>query len=212
MKSFKLLPLAANFHYPKAFLNQIIFKENKQKDAYFVPFKKNQNFNTMKTLKLLGVVALFLSFTMTMQAQDYSSAIGLRLGVPLSVSYKHFLGGSNNAIEAFAGFRSYSGYGWFNVGALYQVHKPIADVEGLRWYFGGGASVFFWNYDNGFVFGDKNNSTTSIGILGNLGLDYKFVNAPINLSLDWVPAFFVNGYASGFGGGYGALSVRYVLN
>lgn len=165
----------------------------------------------MRILKSFCVAVIVLVGAHTMQAQDYTSAIGLRLGYPLSVSYKHFLGGGSNAIEAFAGFRSYSGYGWFNIGALYQVHKPIPDVEGLSWYFGGGASVFFWNYDNGFVFGDKNDSTTSIGILGNLGLDYKFVNAPINLSLDWVPAFFVNGYASGFGGGYGALSVRYVL-
>ncbi|MBK6355175.1 MAG: hypothetical protein IPF46_17770 [Saprospiraceae bacterium] len=25
---------------------------------------------------------------------------------------------------------------------------PIKSVEGLNWYVGGGASVFFWNYDN----------------------------------------------------------------
>ncbi|MFN7119664.1 MAG: hypothetical protein ACK4TA_22910 [Saprospiraceae bacterium] len=165
----------------------------------------------MRILKSLLVATILLIGAHTMHAQDYNSAIGLRLGYPLSVSYKQFLGGGSNAIEAFAGFRSFSGYSWFNVGALYQVHKPIEGVEGLNWYFGGGASVFFWNFDNSFVFGDEDDSSLSIGILGNLGLDYKFADAPVNVSLDWVPAFFVNGYGSGFGGGYGALSVRYVL-
>lgn len=209
MKSFESPAFEANVHSHSTLSKFTILYPNKQKDAYFSLFKKNQKFNTMKTLKFLSVIALFLGFTMTMQAQDYNSAIGLRLGSPLSVSYKTFLGGGSNAIEAFAGFRSYSGYGWFNVGALYQVHKPINGAEGLNWYFGGGASLFFWNYDDNFVDSD---ASTSIGILGNLGLDYKFANAPVNLSLDWVPAFFVNGYGSGFGGGYGALSVRYVLN
>lgn len=163
----------------------------------------------MKSSKLIGaVVVLLLTFNAATHAQNnYTSAIGLRLGYPLSVSYKHFVSESS-AIEAFGGFRSYAGYGWFNVGALYQVHKPIADVEGLNWYFGGGASVYFWNYDNDFIGSD---ASTSFGILGNLGLDYKFANSPINVTLDWVPAFFVNGYGSGFGGGYGALGVRYVL-
>ncbi|MFN7119665.1 MAG: hypothetical protein ACK4TA_22915 [Saprospiraceae bacterium] len=162
----------------------------------------------MKSSKLIGVaVVLLLGFHTVANAQNYTSAIGLRLGYPLSVSYKHFLN-ENGAIEAFGGFRSYAGYGWFNVGGLYQHHKPIADVEGLSWYFGGGASVYFWNYDNDFIGAD---ASTSFGILGNLGLDYKFADAPINVTLDWVPAFFVNGYGSGFGGGYGALGLRYVL-
>lgn len=161
----------------------------------------------MRTSKILAVVAIVISCTFAAQAQNYTSAIGLRLGYPLSISYKHFLN-ENGAIEVFGGFRSYSGYGWFNVGGLYQYHKPIEGVDGLNWYFGGGASIFFWNYDNDFL---DAGSSTSIGILGNLGLDYKFENAPINVSVDWVPTFFVNGYGSGFGGGYGALAVRYVL-
>ena len=72
----------------------------------------------------------------------YKSAIGLRFGYPLSVSYKHFIS-EPGAIEVFAGFRSYSYYSWFNIGGLYEHHKPISSVDGLQWYFGGGASVFF---------------------------------------------------------------------
>ena len=134
----------------------------------------------------------------------------MRLGSPLSISYKQFFKGST-AVEVFGGLRGYSGYRWVNVGGALQIHKDLGidEVPGLSWYYGGGASVFFWTYDNSFL-GD-NSSSTSIGILGTIGLDYKFEEAPVNLSLDWMPIFFVNGFSSGFGGGFGALSVRYVL-
>lgn len=161
----------------------------------------------MKIKNLLFLAILFLGCNFAAQAQEYNSAIGLRLGYPTSISYKTFLS-EKGAIEAFAGFRGFSGYSWVNLGAMYQVHNPISELDGLSWYYGGGASVFFWNYKNSFIDAGAN---TSFGILGVLGLDYKFKDAPINASLDWVPTFFVNGFGSGFGGGYGALSVRYVL-
>lgn len=163
----------------------------------------------MKKLFFLFAFLGAVLFSNAIQAQEYNSAIGLRLGYPLSVSYKKFLNESN-ALELFAGFRGYTGYSWVNVGAAYQVHKPINGVDGLQWYFGGGASAFFFNYNNGFG-GDA--GAFGLGIMGNLGLDYKFANAPINVSADWMPTFFIgNGYLTGFGGGYGALAVRYTLN
>ncbi len=157
--------------------------------------------------KVIFTMVLALGFTFAAYSQNYNSAIGLRLGYPVSVSYKQFIS-EPGAIEVFAGFRSYAFYGWFNIGATYQHHSPITSVDGLSWFAGGGLSAFFWNYDDGFIGADSN---TSIGVLGALGLDYKFETAPVNVSLDWLPIFFVNGYGSGFGGGYGALSVRYVL-
>ena len=162
------------------------------------------------------IFTLFIcGFALTnLQAQDYQKAIGLRLGYPVSVSYKQFLNGTNNAIEAYVGFRSQKvlGYGWswIGVGAAYQVHNPIDAVDGLQWYYGGGANVYFWTYDDGFAdFADE--ASISFGISGYLGLDYKFANAPVNISLDWVPTFFINGYSSGFGADAGALAVRYTF-
>lgn len=160
--------------------------------------------------KLLFTLALVLGCFFAAYSQNYHSAIGLRLGYPASVSYKQFIS-EPGAIEGFLGFRSYSGYSWINIGATYQHHMPISGVDGLNWYFGGGASVFFWNDKDDVFVNNDDFSTTSIGVLGVLGLDYKFANAPVNLSVDWMPTFFVNGYGSGFGGGYGALSARYVL-
>jgi hypothetical protein len=91
---------------------------------------------------------------------------------------------------------------------MYQVHKPINGVDGLQWYFGGGASALLYTFDTGFA----NDGTFGIGINGVLGLDYKFADAPINLSADWMPTIYISGYLSGFGGGLGALSARYTLN
>ena len=161
--------------------------------------------------KLFFTLALVAACIFTAYSQDYKSAIGLRLGAPSSISFKHFLS-EKNAFELFVGYRRYSSYlNFFNVGALYQVHNNINGVEGLKWYYGGGATAFFWNYDEVFYSNDNYNGF-NLGIMGNLGLDYKFVSAPINLSLDWVPTFVIgDGLYNNFRADYGALSIRYTF-
>ncbi|HMW40548.1 MAG: hypothetical protein K1X68_12925 [Saprospiraceae bacterium] len=145
------------------------------------------------------------------QVQDYKSAIGLRFGYPLSISYKTFIN-DKAAIEGYAGFRSYSYYSWFNIGVLYQHHSKISSVEGLAWYIGGGANAFFWSYDDTFYPNASDYSSTSFGISGCIGLDYKFKNIPLNLSVDWIPTVSFGGeYLNGFGASYGGLSARYIL-
>ncbi|MCZ2101597.1 MAG: hypothetical protein LC107_08685 [Chitinophagales bacterium] len=160
----------------------------------------------MKT-KFLTVLAFVFMFALTSNAQDYKSAIGLRLGSPLSVSYKTFLS-DKGAFEGVVGFRSYTYYSWVNIGAYYQVHNDIPNVSGLRWYYGGGANIYFWSWDSAFL---DSGSNTSFGISGVLGLDYKFADIPLNVSADWIPTFFLNGYGNGFGAGYGALAARYTF-
>ena len=168
-------------------------------------------------LRITLILALFIGGLTTVKAQDYNSAIGLRLGSPIAVSYKMFLGGGSNAIEAFVSYRNYSntilgnryGWRWIGVGATYQVHNDFPGVDGLMWFYGGGASVVFYSYDDYYA---DDNDNISIGIHGTLGLDYKFADLPINVSLDWKPTFYINGFNNGFGAGYGALAVRYVLS
>ena len=159
-------------------------------------------------MKLFTLLMLFFMGISFGNAQEYKSAIGLRLGYPLSASYKTFIS-ETAAIEGVAGFRSFSGYSWFNVGGYYQIHKELGSTKGLQWYYGAGANLYFWSFDSGFGGGS---STTSIGLSGVLGLDYKFSEAPLNISVDWIPTFFINGFGNGFSGGYGALAARYVLN
>lgn len=161
----------------------------------------------MSTKKFFLSLALVLGcFFVAYSQSTYKSAIGARLGYPLAVSYKQFIS-DQGAIEAFAGYRGYVGYGWFNAGVTYQHHFPIGSIEGFQWYVGGGASVYFWNYD---FAGDY--ASTTFGILAVGGVDYKFANIPLNVSADYMPAFFIgNGYYTGFGGAFGGLSARYTF-
>ena len=166
-----------------------------------------------KFLKAFFVLILIGTIS---QAQPYKLAAGLRLGSPLSASVKYFVK-EKNSLEAFLGHRRYSSSAfasWTMIGAAYTWYNPLKDIdEGLGWYAGGGASAFFWSYDySGKFAGNPSYSKTSGGLLGQIGVDYKFKELPLNLSVDWMPIIFISGYGSGFGGGYGALSARYVFN
>jgi hypothetical protein len=169
----------------------------------------------MKKQQFLLTGLLLLAFTfmgadhLQAQGREYGTAVGLRLGYPLSFTAKKFLN-EDAAVEGYIGFRGFGTYSWVNISGAYQIHNPIDAVEGLQWYYGGGASVFFFNFDNNFI-GD-NSTNTSFGIQGYLGLDYTFADVPISVTADWIPTFFINGFGNGFSGGYGTLGVRYILN
>lgn len=150
-----------------------------------------------------------------LSAQNYKSAVGLRLGVPVSISYKLNFSAQGAIDLTFGtqGRRVYSYYRWrrYTIGGTYLHNNELPVINGLSWNYGGGASVSFWrdSYPDSYDFDERN---IFIGVHGSIGLDYKVENLPINLSLDWQPGFFIGGYLSGLGAGYGALSVRYVLN
>lgn len=138
----------------------------------------------------------------------YDSAIGLRFGSPLAISYKKFVK-DDIAAEGYLAFRSFSGYSFTSVALSAQKHNPISEVENLSWYYGAGAGLFFYSFDNDFV---TDSGSLGIGLQGYLGLDYAFSEIPLNLSIDWIPTIFISGFGSGFGAGYGTLSARYILN
>jgi hypothetical protein len=107
-------------------------------------------------------------------AQDYKVAIGVRLSsasptLSNSVSVKYFM----NDRDALEGLLSFGDR--FGIGGLYERHQLIGATPALTWFYGAGAYLGFQN---------KN---TYLGPTGIVGLDYKFSNAPLNLSLDWKP-------------------------
>lgn len=171
----------------------------------------------MKNPLLIVLLALFFCAAHTTEAQEYNSSIGARLGSPFSASYKNFIS-EQGAIELFGNFRTrgvLTSYRWtrFGLGGAYQHHfdLEIEELEGLKWYVGGGATAYFWTYSNDSIFNEYDN--LSIGVQGYVGLDYGFEDIPLNISLDWVPTIILgDGYVSGFGANYGALSVRYILS
>ena len=138
----------------------------------------------MNRKPLLLCVMACLFFAVSASAQSgYRTALGVRLSsspamVSNSISLKHFIS-DNAAIEALFSFGDP-----LALGALYQVHKPLGS-EGLQWFYGGGAYLGFVKTFNPVK--NRNETDPNFGAQGVLGLDYKFMNAPINLSLDWKP-------------------------
>lgn len=168
----------------------------------------------MKTLRIAFALLLMAAFSQNAQAQDFKSAVGLRLGSPWALSYKTFLSESS-AIEAFLGYRNYgyftTGYNYFQVGGLYQIHGAFGDTDGLSYYYGGGASVSFWTYPDGFSDFFDEYTSISPNIHANVGISYTFDDTPINLTLDVLPTLSLgNTFIDSFGFGY-TLGVRYVL-
>jgi len=139
-------------------------------------------------------------------AQDYKTGIGLRAGPYYGLTVKHFLG-EKPAFELMLASR-WSG---FVVTGLYEIHNMAFNVERLKWYFGFGGHIGFWNgnYTHRY-WGDEGTNYTVIGIDGILGLEYSFAEVPINLGIDWKPAINFVGY-SGFWADGGALSIRYIF-
>lgn len=130
------------------------------------------------------LATLFLSaIIITASAQDYKTAIGLRLSssqaiVNNSVSLKHFLN-ETTAIEGLLTFGDP-----LAISGLVEIHKPVG-ASGIKWFYGGGAYVgFLKTYDPNK---DRNETDVHFGAQGVIGLDYKFANIPLNLSLDWKP-------------------------
>ncbi len=164
----------------------------------------------MKLKNLL--VAVIFCMTISLQAQEYKSAVGLRAAWGWALSGKHFIK-NDAAVEAILTYRSYGHpsfkYNYFSVTGLYQIHKDIASVDGLQWYYGFGANAGAWGGDWADV--DGGTGSFFFGVCGNLGLDYKFADAPINLSLDWIPTFRFVGWGDGFTGEVGGFAIRYTF-
>jgi hypothetical protein len=161
-----------------------------------LPFKNRY----MKPIVLLAFLTAAFTYKASAQVETaepgYRFALGVRLSnstptLNNSITGKYFVT-DRSAVEGLISFGSR-----FGVGGLLEIHKPM-NVEGLRWFYGAGAYVGFEGSD------------TYLGPTGVLGLDYKFPNVPINLSLDWKPELDIipdiNFVPDAF-----ALSVRFAL-
>ena len=154
--------------------------------------------------KFILTLIMAVSIIAMASAQDYNTGIGLRGGLSNGITLKHFV--SNNA--AVEGILS-SRWAGFDITGLYEIHNEAFEVDQLKWYYGGGAHIGFWNGDN-VTWGDAGTSYTVIGIDGILGIEYSFTEAPINIGIDWKPAINLTGY-SGFWPDGGAISIRYIF-
>jgi hypothetical protein len=132
----------------------------------------------MKKISILSLVLLLIC-SIQLDAQDYKTALGIRMSsrgpaVNNSVTFKHFMN-PKLAIEGLFTFDKKAA-----IGALLEIHNEMPSTEGLKWFYGAGA---YLGFDS-----DKTNTNRALmGAQGVVGLDYKFSNLPLNLTLDWKP-------------------------
>ena len=141
--------------------------------------------------KIVVIFLIVFSLGTISYAQDYNTGIGLRGGFSSGLTVKHFIG-SKSALEGILSSR----WRGFQITGLYEIHNHFFDVERMKWYFGFGGHIGFWNGDyTHHYWGEPGTTYTVVGIDGILGLEYSFSEVPINIGLDWKPAFNIVGYS-----------------
>lgn len=126
--------------------------------------------------KFFAIAALMVA-TLTVSAQEYNWAVGVRGGALSGLTVKNNLG--ENAIEAGISLNEY----FTNIEATYQWQQPVI-AEGFNLYYGVGAYVGLAQQYLG------------VGAEGVVGLEYKIPEVPLAISLDYRPTFNILG---GFG-------------
>lgn len=158
----------------------------------------------MKKTLLYGFLAfVLLGLSYNSSFAQYKNAIGGRFGFANGITFKTFVQ-KDRALDFILNFQSKSEYSYFRFTGLYEIHNPINNADGLRWYYGFGGSLGSSRYK------PTNDSELLLGVDGVLGLDYKFKDAPINLALDWKPTFYFTPETDFYGEGLG-LSFRFTF-
>jgi hypothetical protein len=149
----------------------------------------------MKVFALAFVVTTFF-FSINTSAQLYKQAAGIRIGpsspaIRTGLTYRYFL----NESTAAQGILSFGdGIG---IAGLYEKHRPL-NIESLQWFYGGGG--YFASIDK----------EAYIGATGIVGVDYRFSQLPLNISLDWKPELNLIGGVY-FEGATVGFSARYIF-
>lgn len=142
--------------------------------------------------KIIFVLALMMSMSEAISAQDMGKTIGIRFGYGGEISYQQPLGDANR-LELDLGLNQY-GFG------LYGIYQWVWDLsslaDGFNWYAGVGGSIGSFYFGNSLV----NNRNFNVGLVGQVGLEYNF-DIPLQLSLDYRPVFyFLNGIEPTYNG------------
>lgn len=129
-----------------------------------------------KTTLLLAIIFLAVAGA---KAQTYSTAVGAKFytgdGSVGGINIRHSLR-VNTALEGSLLFYS----GGIGIEGLYEYQAPIEGAEGLQYFVGGGGML-------GFGTSNKGETAFSLRLTG--GVDYKFADAPISVSLGFDPFF-----------------------
>ncbi|MGH2552185.1 MAG: hypothetical protein ACRDEB_00620, partial [Chitinophagaceae bacterium] len=137
----------------------------------------------MKKIVSISLLQAIICFSVNLSAQDYKTALGVRLSSSNamqnnSISIKQFIS-EKVAIEGLFTFGDP-----LALGVLIEKHKPLTP-SGLTYFYGAGGYISFLKKINATT--QKSTTDPNFGAQGVIGLDYKFSNVPLNISLDWKP-------------------------
>lgn len=146
---------------------------------------RETNFYFMLSIRKLIGLSFVLFFALPAIAQDYQSAVGLRIGSTAGITVKHFV----SPTTSFEG-QLESIWQGVNVSGLLEFYQSAFDVPGFRFFGGFGAHFGSWKgYANHPWFYEDRNYHSVIGVDAILGFEYTFKEIPLNLGLDWKPGF-----------------------
>lgn len=164
-------------------------------------------------MKYLLILILFVTSVSLSKAQEYNSAIGLRLGPLTGITYKKNLR-SNLYLELIGtmrlnGFLNNS-FGT-NLTALVEYQRDFNGLMGLSWFVGGGAHVGLWSGSGSNLYFTEDRMHLLLGIDAVVGLEYAFDDIPLAISIDYKPSFnFIEYFGLWFD--EVALTFRYLIN
>ena len=152
-----------------------------------------QNILFMKKWLLIACLA----FIGSVQAQEYTNAIGVRLGSPFGISFKTFLNNSDNALEFIAASNSKLNESLILYG-LYEKHADVFGEPHFKLYYGGGAHVGYYrkgSYRNSLGSNSAEffrEDATVLGVDGIVGVEYSIGDIPLAFSIDIKPTLELN--------------------
>lgn len=147
-----------------------------------------------KWIAVMGV-GLFIAQQSNAQYNGGESGVGLRAGGSAGITYKKFFNKSFafETIVANNFEKDYDGMMW---SATLQKHVPLAGYK-FSALLGAGPAYHF--------------KRGKMGVNPVIGFDWRILNSPINLQVDWSPAYYF-GADEGLSVVNTAFSIRYILN
>lgn len=140
----------------------------------------------MKKISFLLFASICLA-VVAANAQTYRTALGAKFytgdGSIGGVNIRHSTA-EHTALEGSLLFFN----GGIGLEGLYEYQAPINGAEGLQYFVGGGAMLGF---GTGPRFSDERNNSTEFALRLTGGVDYKFTDAPIDISLGLDPFFYL---------------------
>ena len=132
---------------------------------------------------IIAIVALFVMGT---AANAQLAGIGARFGGGQGYNAElSTLWSVGNRLEVDFGWGGHDYYHDFALTGIYQWTGNLG-ASGFGWFAGIGARVGYWRWS---AFGQKDHDI-ALAVAGQFGLEYKFSDAPIQLSLDIRPCYY----------------------